>query len=111
MEEAPVPIFSTPKELNSSENLLESKEYKIEKDNYNYDIVIGKTKDNIIIRCLYYELKFNNNDLSTLTKIVYNSLDDSYEFIKNSFEYKKILIKDITKAKIILVINTYDVFK
>jgi len=44
-------------------------EYKIKIQSSILKIIIGKTKRNIIIICSYYELKYNINDLSILSKI------------------------------------------
>ena len=106
MEEAPVPTLEETN--NSDEKMLDSNEFKVEKGNRTYDFLIAKTQDKIIIKCLYYELKFNQNDLSSLTKIMFNSLDESYEFIKNLFQQNKVLIKDVKKSMIKVILNVLD---
>ena len=73
--------------------------------------MIGKTKDNIIIRSTYYELKLNKDDLSLLTKTIYKSIDESYEFIKNIFNQNKFKIKEKTSKRIKLIIRIYDMIK
>ena len=111
MENAPEPIFETPQDIKVKENLLEYKEYKIKKDNSFIDILIGKEKENVVIRSLFYENKYNVNDLSLLTKILYNSIDESYEFIKNSLEENKVIIKNMSKTDMKIIILIYDLIK
>ena len=111
MENAPEPIFETPQDIKVKENLLEYKEYKIKKDNSFIDILIGKEKENVVIRSLFYENKYNVNDLSLLTKILYNSIDESYEFIKSSFEENKVIIKNMSKTDMKIIILIYDLIK
>ena len=98
-------LFENPKDLDKKENLIESNIYKIKKNDTFYDILVGKTKDFFIIRTLYYEIKLSQKDLSKLTNIKFNPLDDPYEFVRKSFEQNKVIIKDISKTIIILVLN------
>ena len=103
------PYIKTP-EMNE-EILLKQKEYITK---YNYDsikIMIGETKDNIIIRSTYYEIKLNIEDLSLLTKILFKSVDESFEFIKNIFEQNKYIIKEKSSKEIKLILKVYDIFK
>ena len=111
MAEAPSRVFKTPKGLEDNEKLLQLKEYKIQKDNSYIIILVWKTKDNIVIRSLYYEIKFNMNDLSKLTKIIYNSIDECYEFINNQFKENKVIIQNIKKELMNLIIITFDPIK
>ena len=70
------PYITTPNQgYSSEEQFSKIKEYKV---NYNSDIItiiIGKTKNNIIIRSSYYELKMDQENLSLLTKTIYKSID------------------------------------
>ena len=111
MEETPIPLSDSLSELDIKEKLIKINEYIIKKNNISIDIILGKTTDNIIIRSFYYQFKFNQNDLSLITKVNYNSLDEAYQFIKNSFEQEKVFVKDITKSMIKLIINIYDIKK
>ena len=108
MEETPIPLYSTKYKNNEEEKIIKYNEYKIKKNDINLDLILCKTKENIIIRSFYYEFKFNPSDLSLLTKIKFNSLDDTYEYIKNIFEQKKVKVKNITKKMVILILNIYD---
>ena len=115
MEEDPIPFYETtnPDETNINNKFLIINEYKIKKNNDNtfLDIFIDKTKDDITIKSQYYEIKITPNELFLLTKFNFKSSDECYEFIKNSFENRKIYIKDITKSIIKLVITIYDFVK
>ena len=111
MVEAPISFYQTPEEIIAKNKLLETNEYKIGKDNKYINVLIGKTNENILIRSLYYEISFNPNDLTILTKCLCNNLDDSYELIKNTFEQKKVYIKDINKNMIKLIFIIYDLIK
>jgi len=106
------PFIKTPFEnADREEEIIIKKEYKIRCLTNIVKIIIAKTKYNIFIRSSYYELKYNVNDLSILTKIKFNSIDEAYEFIDNIFTQNKYYIKEISSDKIILIINTYDVIK
>ena len=106
------PYIKTPKELNDYEDeLLEKKEYKIKYFSDYINILIGKTKNNIIIRNYYYEIKLNMNNLSILTKTIFKSIDESFEFFENIFNQNKVRIKNKTNNYIILIIITYDIIK
>ena len=106
------PFIKTPFEnADREEEIIIKKEYKIRCLSNIVKIIIAKTKHNIFIRSSYYELKYNINDLSILTKIKFNSIDEAYEFIDNIFTQNKYYIKEISSDKIILIINTYDVIK
>ena len=97
--------------IEEEEILLKQKEYVTK---YNYDsvkIMIGKTKDNIIIRSAYYEIKLNVEDLSLLTKALFKSIDESFEFIKNIFEQNKYIIKEKSSKEIKLILKVYDMIK
>ena len=111
MAEAPISFYNTPEDIIKKDKILESNEYKIQKDYEYINILIGKTEDNILIRSLYYEISLNPNDLTILTKCLCNSLDEAYELIKNTFEQKKVVIKEINKNMIKLIIILYDIFK
>ena len=86
-------FYKTSKELINREKLIKYKEYKIEKDNKSIDILLGRTDDYIIIRHFDNKIKINKDDLSILTKIVFNTIDESYEYLKQYFDDKKVTIK------------------
>ena len=104
--------INTPKENpENEEELLIKKEFKLKYLSDTYKIIIGKSKNNIIIQSSFYELKLNGEDLSILTKAVFNSIDDSFEFIENIFNQKKSYIKNISSDEMKLIIKTFDIIK
>ena len=56
-------MMHTPKE-SETEQIMIRKEFKAKYLSEFYNIIIEKTKNNIIIRTNYYELKLNSQDLS-----------------------------------------------
>ena len=97
--------------MEEEEDLLIKKEYITKYNSDLIKIMIGKTKNNIIIRNTYYELKLNKDDLSLLTRIMYKSIDESFEYIENIFNKNKYKIKEKSSKKIKLSIIIYDIIK
>ena len=96
-------------EDNIFENLFDYEEYYLIKEKAVYKFIIVKRPNDIIIKCKNYEITFNNNDLSILTKSIFETIDDAYLFIINIFEENKAIIKDIMKNKTItLLLNIYN---
>ena len=56
--------------------ILDYEEYFLLKENIIYKISIEKTKNEISIKHKNYKHNFNHEDLSTLTKKTFNSIDD-----------------------------------
>ena len=71
-------------------NLIEYEEYFLVKENIAYKFIIGKRKNDIIIKCKNYGIKLNNNDLSLLTENILNTLDNAFDFMINIFEENKV---------------------
>ena len=88
-------------ENNLSENLNIYKYYCLTKENIEYRLVIEKGKTEILIKYQKYKIILNNNDLSKLTKLIINTLDEAYNFIVNLFENHKVAIEDINLNKYI----------
>ena len=109
MEEAPTAI-SEKTELNTNQNYIDFKEYKIYYNKSPF-ILIGLAKEEVILTSFNYVKKINKNELSKLTNIIYNSLEELYEFIKNIFEQNKVIIKEVTKEMMKLIIILYDALK
>ena len=61
---------------NSINNLIKYKEYQLIKENYKFNILIGKSKNDIIIIVGDYENILNKNDIS----LKLDTIDDLYEF-------------------------------
>ena len=96
MEDAPLPITPTPKK-----EIKES--FEINQDEKNYKLNIGMIDQDIILNLLdkkdlmqEYEIKLTINKLKDCYKIflTLNSSQDFIEFIKETVENKKILIKE-----------------
>ena len=94
----------------NEEELLIKKEYITKYNSDIIKIIIGKTKDNIIIKSNYYELKFNKDYLSLLTNTLFKTLDESFEFIENIFNENKYKIKEISSENIKLIITTFNIY-
>ena len=103
------PYINTPNAL--EEEILVKKEYKINYLSDYINIIIEKTKNNIIIRSDYYELKLNIENLSLLTKAIFKSIDESFEYINNIFNQNKFRIKEKNTKYIRLIIIIYDIIK
>ena len=102
------PYIYTP---NEEEEILYKKEYKVLYNSDYINIIIEKTKKNIIIRSDYYEIKLNIENLSLLTKVIYKSIDESFEYINNIFIRNKFKIKEKNSKIIKLIIIIYDNIK
>ena len=82
------------------ENFVEYKEYELIKENYKYNLLIGKFKNFIKIKIGDYEAILNNNDIS----LKIDTIDGLYEFLINIFTQKKVIIKEIFINKAIILI-------
>lgn len=76
-----------------------------------YAIIIGKNETNALIQCLIYKFKILPNDLTILTRVNCITVEDSYQFINNSFEDKKVSIIEINEIMMKLKILMYDPIK
>ena len=87
------------------EELLDSRIYKTKLDNEFIDILLGKSKSNMIIRISHYEITIIPENFTKLIKTKIKSLDDLFFFFKNLFKknkFKVIKSKDILKLIIIV---------
>ena len=100
----------TPNE-NKIEEVIKRKEYKAIYLSEIYNIIIEKTNKNINIRSIYYQLKLDKEQMSALTNTIFNSIDETFEFIINIFNQNKYYITGITSNSLILRIQTYDIKK
>ena len=91
------------------DELLIQKEYITKYKSDLIKIMIGKTKDNIFIRSTYYELKLNIDYLSSLTKTIYKSIDEAFEFIEKIFNENKYKIKEKSSKSIKLIITIFEI--
>ena len=79
----------------SNEYLIDYKEYYLIKENTVYKFIIEKRKSEIIIKSKNYQKKLDLKELSIITKSILNIIDDGYQFIINTFEENKVVIKNI----------------
>jgi hypothetical protein len=63
-------------ENNLFNNIIEYEEYFLTKDNNVHKIYILKLKNEIIIKSKDYQISFNINNLSILTKSIFNNIND-----------------------------------
>ena len=96
---------------NSGNEILEKKVFKAKYVSDYINLSIEKTKNNVIIRSSYYEIKLTKDNLSSLTKIIYKSTDELFELIKNLFNQNKYRIKKVSSKEIILILIIYDAIK
>ena len=96
--------MTSTKKVEEEESLDDYEKFYLISENYSHKFIIGKTKTSIIIKYKNYEVKLNNDILSTLTKSVIDTIDESYDFIINIFEEHKAFIKNIEVNKSITLI-------
>ena len=75
------------------------KEYNLIKENENYNFIIEKSEDLIIIKCNNYKINLNNNDITKLTNLTFKTIDIAYTYIINKIDKKEFYINDIIKNK------------
>ena len=85
-------------------------EYYLIKQKNVYKFIIEINQDELIIKHKYYSINMNNNDLLILTKLMFNNINDAYEYITNIFEQNKVIIKEIKfrkKITLLLKVSKY----
>lgn len=94
---------------NETEQILEQNDFLLSKDDTSYKIEVYKTSDKVIIKNSNYKVKLSTNEISEITKIIFNSINEAYKYIVKIFNKKKVIIKDILKNnKIKLIFYIYD---
>ena len=82
-------------------------EFYIIKENIIYKISILLDNTEIKIKCRNYEIVYDINKISLITKVKFPKIIDAYEFIINIFNENKVNIKNINKNKeLILSLKT-----
>ena len=104
--------MKTPKDNSIKEklfdNLCEFEEYYLIKDNCAYKFFIGKLINDVIIRCENYEIKLNANELSILSRFIFDNINEVYDYINNIFKNNKVKLNNICINKTItLIIKIY----
>ena len=80
---------------NSIKNLNEYKEYELIKENYKFNILIGKSDNDIIIRIADYETLLKNNDIP----LKFDTIDNYMNF------YLIYSIKKIVNEVVVLLLK------
>ena len=93
------------------EKLLLKRKFKLKYLSDFFEIIIGKTKNYILLKSSYYELKLDIENSTILTNTIFKSIDDLFEFLENIFNQNKSYIKEICPKEMKLVIKSYDVIK
>lgn len=95
--------------INNSEQILIQKNYELMKDNKSYKIEVCEISDKILIKHINYKVKLSYDEISKITKILFNSIDEAYKYIENLFNKNKVIIKDVlVNDKIKLNLYIYD---
>ena len=86
------------------QDILTYEKFYLIKENSAYKIIIGKLKNEILIKYKNYQIKVNNDDLSILFEPEIFTIDEAYQYIINIFEYNQAFIKDIIINKSIILL-------
>ena len=87
--------------------ILEINEFIIQKGNVSITFFISKTRNNLIIRSVSFELKITVNDFSIMTQQMFRTVDEAYGFIKNIFDNKNITIRDVSAKMMVILLSYY----
>ena len=71
-------------------------------------IIISKTRLNVTIKSISYEIKLTPNEFSMTANQLFKSDDELYLFIKNIFEKKNVIIQDMNNRIMKLILGAYD---
>ena len=91
--------------------VLEINEYILKKGNISFMIIILKTRMNVIIKSISYELKLTPKEFSMTANLLFKTIDELYLYIKNIFEKKNVIIQDINNRVMKLILGAYDIMK
>jgi hypothetical protein len=106
MEETNELSFHSLDGLNSQDLISDYQEYYLTYKNNIYKLLVTRNQNEIIIQSNNYSITFNQNDLSLLTQVKFESLGKAYEFIVDLFEENKARIDNIlTKNNIKLILR------
>jgi len=85
------------------DNIFEYQEFYLQAFNIIHKIIVCKKNEEVIIKSNKYELFLNYNELSTLTKLKFLSIDEAYNYLINLFDENKIVVKSILINKSIQI--------
>ena len=88
--------------------ILEISDFVIKKGNIPSKIYLTKTRTNVIIKCISYEVRLTPNEFSMKANQLFKSVDELYLFIKNIFEKKNVIIQDMNNRIMKLILGAYD---
>ena len=114
MDTAPISSSFLPTNSQTLSVLIDTQEYFLINDNIIYKIIIGKNSNEIFIKNKNYMFTFNENDLTILTHIKFNSIDEAYDFLIDLFEENRVIIQNIIikkEMKLIIKIELEKEFK
>ena len=113
MEDAPLPIAFTPKEIIKESFMIQQEEniYNLSIEIIDQEIIIDISDENDLIK--EYDIKLTFEELKSLNKIflAFNSCQDFIDFMKATIENKKILIKKNKEKEITLELIVEYLFK
>ena len=94
-----------------NDNLIKTKIYILSKDNKSFEIKLLTIQENIHLSYSNkYEIQLHYTDLSKLTKLLFESVEESSKFLHNLFSQNKIIIKEyIIKEKLVLELSIPDI--
>ena len=84
--------------------------YHVINDHYGFQILLIKRKFDILIQIANYEIYLNEKELSELTSLNINSINEAFIFIIYTFENKNYTIKNIIPKKSIILLMTESIF-
>ena len=100
--------FTPQSNMSQIDSIIEKKEYSA-KFNYTFlSIVIERANNAIFLRSSYYQLKLNSQDLSQITGLIFNSIQEVYFFITNTFDNNNFYIKEKSNTKFNIIIRIFD---
>ena len=114
MDTSPISSSYLPTNSQTLSLLIDTQEYFLINDNIIYKIIIGKNSNEIFIKNKNYMFTFNENDLTILTHIKFNSIDEAYDFLIDLFEENRVKIQNIIikkEMKLIIKIELEKEFK
>ena len=98
------------KENEFEENILTQKEFKANFNGKLLFINLIKTKDFILIRSSFYEMKLFQNNFGFITGNYMNNIDEAYNFLESIFMNNKFCIKSIVQSNLKLLYQMRNIY-
>jgi len=93
------------------ETVLEVQNYILIKDNIPINLFISKSKECVIIKCISYEIKINQDDFSLMSNIAVKSNDELFNKLTGIFEQNNVFMEEISDKMIKLNLSIFDIIK